>query len=126
MCKGVDVPGGSGPSTTRSSIRTVQRVGRISKLKPGAAAEYERQHAEIWPEVLVTVADAGIANYTIFRHGVWLFSYFQLTTGQELEAIWETLERIPACRHWEERMRELRDPGFATDWLPMKEVFHLP
>ena len=104
----------------------MQRIGRVSKLKPGAAAKYERLHTEVWPEVLVAIAEAGISNYTIFRHGDWLFSYFQLPAGQELKAIGGTLERIPACRRWEARMRELRDPDFATDWLPMEEVFHLP
>ena len=104
----------------------MQRIGRVSKLKPGAAAEYEQLHTGVWPAVLNAITEAGISNYTIFRHGDWLFSYFQLPAGQELDAIGGTLERIPECRRWEECMRELRDPDFAADWLPMKEVFHLP
>jgi L-rhamnose mutarotase len=104
----------------------MQRIGRVSKLKPGAAVEYERLHTEIWPAVLAAIADAGIANYTIFRHGDWLFSYFELGNGHDAKAVEEALARVPECRRWEDRMCELRDPAFAAAWLPMKEVFHLP
>ncbi len=104
----------------------MQRIGRVSKLKPGATAAYERLHAEVWTEVLTAITKAGISNYTIFRDSDWLFSYFELSDGAAPEAVGEMLSRVPECRRWEDCMRELRDPDVAADWLPMKEVFHLP
>jgi len=50
----------------------MQWIGRISKIKPGTAAEYDRRHNGVWPEVRAAMDEEGISNYTIFRHGDWL------------------------------------------------------
>ena len=36
------------------------------RIKPGCKAEYQRRHAEIWPEMVKVLKDAGICNYSIF------------------------------------------------------------
>ena len=33
------------------------------RIKPGCKAEYQRRHAEIWPEMVKVLKDAGICNY---------------------------------------------------------------
>ena len=61
----------------------MRRMGQIIKLKPEAIAEYERLHANAWPEVLAMIAACNIRNYSIFRHGTWLFAYFEYV-GEDL------------------------------------------
>ena len=36
------------------------------KLKPGVAAEYQRRHDEIWPELTAALLKAGIRDYSIY------------------------------------------------------------
>lgn len=107
----------------------MQRFGRVVRLKPGAAAEYERLHVAVWPEVLATVAAAGIRNYTIFRYQEWLFSYFELADGVTLDEVAKVCKACAACGRWEQLMQTLQEPlpesGPSAWWVPMKEVFHL-
>lgn len=35
-------------------------------LKPGCEAEYEKRHAEIWPELKLLLRNAGVYDYSIF------------------------------------------------------------
>jgi len=108
----------------------MQRFGRVGRLRAGAEAEYERQHANVWPEVLEATKRAGVHNYTIFRYGQWLFSYFEMAEGCSLDDLGEAVETDEACQRWEELMRDLVEPlaesGDQIWWVPMKEVWHLP
>ncbi len=49
----------------------------ILEVRPGYEEEYKRRHDEIWPEMLDALREAGIRNYSIFRHGLHLFGYFE-------------------------------------------------
>jgi L-rhamnose mutarotase len=102
----------------------MQRFARVSKLLPGAVTEYDRQHAEVWPDVIAAIDRAGIRNYTLFRHETWLFSYFELPEEVAVQERLAILEQSETCRRWEARMRTLRDPAFDHDWIAMREVFH--
>ena len=53
------------------------RYASVMKLKPGHEAEYKRKHDEIWPEMLELMKAQGIANYSIYRHGLPLFAYLE-------------------------------------------------
>lgn len=44
----------------------MRRVAFKMKLKPGAAEEYARRHAEIWPQLVTLLRDAGVSDYSIF------------------------------------------------------------
>jgi L-rhamnose mutarotase len=56
----------------------MQRFASVIGLKPEHRAEYERLHAEVWPEVLKQIHDSNIRNYSIFRYGELLFAYFEM------------------------------------------------
>jgi L-rhamnose mutarotase len=49
----------------------------VLEIRPGYEAEYKQRHDEIWPEMLQTLREAGIRNYSIFKHGLTLFGYFE-------------------------------------------------
>ena len=107
----------------------MQRFGRVVKLREGAEVEYDRYHAHVWPEVRQAVGTSGIRNYSIFRYGRWLFSYFELPDDLTLEKVGKSLlEDSEAGQRWEEIMHTLQEPlpESASDswWVPMKEVYH--
>ena len=47
------------------------------RIKPGCKAEYQKRHAEIWPEMVKVLKDAGICNYSIFYCNDELFGYYE-------------------------------------------------
>ena len=48
------------------------------RIKPGCKAEYQKRHAEIWPEMVKVLKDAGICNYSIFYCNDELFGYYDV------------------------------------------------
>ena len=51
------------------------------RIKPGCKAEYQRRHAEIWPEMIKVLKEAGICNYSIFYCKDELFGYYECEKG---------------------------------------------
>jgi L-rhamnose mutarotase len=49
----------------------------VLEVRPGYEEEYKKRHDDIWPEMLGALKKAGIRNYSIFRHGLTLFGYFE-------------------------------------------------
>jgi len=44
----------------------MQKIAFVMTLKPGHEAEYEKRHDEIWPELVQTLKQAGVSDYSIF------------------------------------------------------------
>ncbi len=44
------------------------RKAFLIHAKPGLAAEYEKRHNPIWPELEKVLKSHGISNYSIFLH----------------------------------------------------------
>ena len=44
----------------------MQRAAFKMKLKPGFEAEYKKRHDEIWPELVQTLKQTGVSDYSIF------------------------------------------------------------
>ena len=75
----------------------------VLEVRPGYEEEYKRRHEEIWPEMVETLKNAGVRNYSIFRHGLTLFGYF------ETEDIGKTTEYL-AGSEVNQRWSEWMDP----------------
>ncbi len=43
-----------------------ERIAFRMNLNPGQAAEYEKRHDEIFPELAQALKDAGVSDYTIW------------------------------------------------------------
>lgn len=74
----------------------MDRYAWVLEVRPGYEEEYRRRHDEIWPEMVEALRSAGVRNYSIFRHGLTLFGYFEtddLRRTQEYLAASETNER---------------------------------
>ena len=44
----------------------MEQIAFTMQLKPGQAAEYERRHDAIWPELVSLLKGAGVSDYSIF------------------------------------------------------------
>ena len=70
-------------------------------VRPGYEDEYVRRHREIWPEMVDALRSAGIRNYSIFRHGLTLFGYFETDDVEETQRY---LAEDATNRRWSEWM----------------------
>lgn len=73
--------------------------GQIGRLKPEKIEEYEALHAAPWLEVLQTIHDCNLRNYSIFREGEQVFAYFEYV-GENYAADMAKMERDEATQRW--------------------------
>jgi L-rhamnose mutarotase len=108
-------------------MTSTRRFASIIRLQPEREAEYRELHANVWPEVLRAIADAGIRNYSIFLRDGLLFSYLEYVGG-DYEADMATLALDEATRRWWQLTDPCQAPlENAADgewWAPAIEVFH--
>jgi L-rhamnose mutarotase len=76
---------------------SVRRFGMIIRLKPDKVEEYKELHRNVWPEVLKTIKDCHIQNYTIFYKDGYLFSYYEYT-GENYEEDMKKMAETPSHR----------------------------
>ena len=70
-------------------------------VRPGYEEEYKRRHDALWPEMDAALRASGITSYTIFRHGLTLFGYFETADIARTIAV---LRDDPVNRRWSELM----------------------
>lgn len=90
----------------------------VLEVRPGYEEEYKRRHDEIWPEMVETLREAGVSNYSIFRHGLTLFGYFET---EDLEQTIELLGNSEVNQRWGEwmapAMKVEADPNTGFPYL---------
>jgi len=90
----------------------------VLEVRPGYEEEYVRRHQEIWPEMVESLRSAGIRNYSIFRHGLTLFGYFET---DDLEGTQKSLAGDETNGRWSEWMDPIMkvdiDPGTDFPYL---------
>ncbi len=103
----------------------MERIGFSMRILPGKEAEYVRRHASVWPEMLATLKEAGVRNYSIFRGGTDLFGYLEVDDFDRFRSVVNGSE---ANARWQMDMARLIDPmtdpetGFHQR---LEELFHL-
>ena len=94
----------------------------VLKVRPGYEEEYKRRHDELWPEMDAALRASGITSYTIFRHGLTLFGYFET---DDLTATTEALKTDPVNAKWGEYMTPIMeidiDPATGFPFLLPKQ-----
>lgn len=107
----------------------VVKYGRILKLKPEYEEEYVKAHAEVWPEVLAAITDAGVSNYNIFLHSGYLFAYMELDADKTLEEAMDAIGQVEICQKWDAWMSKMQEPveerGKGEWWAKMDRVFYM-
>ncbi len=111
----------------------MKRYGMIIGLRKEKAEEYRRLHAAVWPEVLKTIADCQIHNYSIFLREfedgqLYLFAYFEYH-GSDFAADMARMAADPATQRWwsicEPCQRPLANRAPKDWWANLEEVFHV-
>jgi L-rhamnose mutarotase len=105
----------------------VKRVASVIGLPPESVERYEELHAAVWPAVLEQIAASNIANYSIYRYGELLFSYFEYT-GTDYDADMAAMAADPATQEWwavcEPLQRPVEDRKEGEWWKELPEIFH--
>lgn len=95
----------------------------VYRLKPGAGPEYDRRHANVWPELLVLIGEAGITDYQIWRHEEIVICRLRARDG--LTFATEILAASDVQKRWTESLSDLfesiADEHGEPLWL--REVF---
>jgi L-rhamnose mutarotase len=104
----------------------MERIAFRLRVRADRIQDYEAAHKRVWPEMLQLLKDAGIAQYSIFRHGVDLFFYLHVN---DFDRAWSQIESSPVDQRWQKEMQPLFEP--LSDLNPgerfpmMREVFYL-
>jgi L-rhamnose mutarotase len=106
----------------------MQRFGSVIGLKPENREEYERIHADVWPTVLKQIAASNIRNYSIYRYGDLLFSYFEYV-GSDFAADMAKMAADPETQRWWAICEPMQSPvaqrADGEWWATLPELFHV-
>lgn len=103
-----------------------ERIAFRMNLNPGQAAEYEKRHDEIFPELEQALKDAGVSDYTI-----WLDPESHHLIGILTRTDDHTMAALPGTeimQRWWKHMADIMEthPDNVPVQVPLKQVFHLP
>ena len=94
-------------------------------LKEGMAAEYEKRHDLLWPEMKDMIHQYGGRNYSIFleEETNTLYGYLEI----EDEEIWKTSADTAVNRKWWDFMADIMETNSDNSpvAVDLKTVFHL-
>lgn len=101
------------------------RKGFIMKLYEGMAAEYEKRHNELWPEMKALIHAHGGHNYSIFldEETNVLYGYIEI----EDEEKWSKTADTEINRKWWGFMADIMEtnPDNSPVTVQLLPVFHL-
>jgi L-rhamnose mutarotase len=106
----------------------MRRVAQVIGLPPENRERYEQLHAAVWPGVLARLTASNVHNYSIYRHGDVLFSYFEYA-GDDFGADMAAIAADPTTQEWWDVCMPLQRPfddrPEGAWWSDLPEVFHL-
>lgn len=103
-----------------------ERIAFRMNLNPGQAAEYERRHAQIWPDLARALKEAGVSDYSIWldpeSHA--LFAILTRTDDHSMDA----LPGTEVVQRWWKFMADIMQthPDNVPVQVELKQVFLLP
>ncbi len=107
----------------------MKRYGMAIKVKAENLDEYKRLHADVWPDVLKTIGQCNIRNYSIYHKDGMMFSYFEYV-GEDFDTDMAKMAADPMTQKWWDVCKPLLDPletrAPGEFWANMEEVFHCP
>jgi L-rhamnose mutarotase len=94
------------------------------RLFPGTEAEYDRRHADIWPELVTEIRDSGLRNMSGFRRGTDVWYYVE--PDPDTKTAFETYAGKPRNQEWGRYFRDVIAEITGSDggliWYD--EIFH--
>ena len=110
----------------------MQRHAWIIGLRPEKVEEYKKLHANVWPEVLKTIKDCGIRDYSIYLRelpggSLYLFSYLEYV-GENFDEDMAKMAADPMTQKWWAVCKPCQEPlenrAEGEWWSSLEEVFH--
>lgn len=105
----------------------MERYAWKAIIVDGKYEEYKKRHAEIWPEMVEVLKQAGICNYSIWHVGNEVFGYYECEKGMEYSS--KVQAESPVVDKWNEYMKDVMvmemDPVTGAQPI-MEEVWYLP
>jgi L-rhamnose mutarotase len=103
-----------------------ERIAFRMNLYPGQAAEYEKRHDEIFPELVQAIKDAGVSDYSIWLDPESNHLFGILTRSDD-----HGMDRLPdteIMKRWWQHMADIMEthPDNVPVQVPLKQVFYLP
>ena len=106
----------------------MKRYGMVIGLKKEAEKEYCERHAAVPPEVLETIRQSNIRNYSIYLKDGMLYSYFEYH-GTDFASDMAKMAADKTTQEWWALMTPMQNPmpdrAEGEWWAVMEEVFHL-
>ncbi len=102
-----------------------EQIAFRMNLNPGQAAEYEKRHDEIFPELAQALTDAGVSDYSI-----WLDPESNHLFGILTRTDDHTMADMPnteIMKRWWKHMADIMqtDANNVPFQVPLKKVFYL-
>lgn len=95
------------------------------KLYPNMAAEYEKRHKALWPEMKEMIHEYGGSNYSIFvdKEINVLYGYIELEDAEK----WDKSSDTAICRKWWDYMADIMETNEDNSpvSIDLHEAFHL-
>ena len=103
----------------------MEQIAFRMQLKPGNAAEYQRRHDAIWPELADLLHASGVRDYSIFLDEATgaLFGVLRRADSHAMDA----LPQHPVMRRWWDYMADLMETQADASpvSVPLTPVFYL-
>jgi L-rhamnose mutarotase len=102
-----------------------EQIAFRMQLLPGFEAQYRKRHAEIWPELVALLKDAGISDYSIFldRETSSLFAVLRRRADHTMEH----LSQNELMQRWWAMMSDIMatKPDGSPVSVPLEPMFHM-
>ena len=103
-----------------------ERIAFRMTLFPGQAAEYEKRHDEIFPDLAQALRDAGVSDYSIWHdpESNHLFGILTRSDDHTMDA----LPDLEVVKRWWAFMADIMEthPDNVPVQVPLKRVFFQP
>jgi L-rhamnose mutarotase len=102
----------------------MERILMYIRIFPGTEAEYDRRHAEVWPELVAEIRESGIRNFTGFRRGTDVWYYGEC--HPDVATAFGVHGPKPANTRWNHYFRDIiaEIADDSGNLLRYDEVFH--
>ncbi len=104
----------------------MQQLAFEMKLMKGCEIEYQKRHAEIWPELVDLLKEKGISEYHIYlnEESLSLFGVLKISDALKLNE----LPQHPVMKKWWAYMKDIMETNSDDSpvSIPLKNVFILP
>ena len=103
----------------------MERICYTFDLVAGMEEEYERRHAEVWPELVEALHEAGFSNYSLFRRGTEVIAYAECQPT--VEAALARLARFEVNDRWSAYIRSIMTRSVDEEgrFFTVREIWHL-